>query len=50
MRITFKKVIKDILTSLFKKKAFSTSASACYNSLYQPKEPKCLQNNQYSEK
>ena len=43
MKNNLKKVVKSVSKSLFKHVAFSTSASACYNSFYQPKEPKCLQ-------
>lgn len=43
MKNKFEKIIKNTATSLFRKKAFSTSASACLISFYQPKEPKCLQ-------
>ncbi|WP_010234101.1 cyclic lactone autoinducer peptide [Clostridium arbusti] len=43
MKNKLKRTVKDVSKSLFKRVAFSTSASACYNSFYQPKEPKCLQ-------
>lgn len=43
MKNKLKETVKNVSTSLFKHIAFSTSASACYNSFYQPKEPKCLQ-------
>lgn len=43
MKNKFKKIIKSTTTSILKSKAFSTSASACFVSLYQPKEPKSLQ-------
>lgn len=43
MKNKMKKTIKAVTISLFKHTAFSTSASACTFSFYQPKEPKCLQ-------
>lgn len=43
MKNKLMKTVKDVSTSILKRTAFSTSASACYISLYQPKEPKCLQ-------
>ncbi|WP_076719230.1 cyclic lactone autoinducer peptide [Clostridium pasteurianum] len=38
-----KNTLKKNISVIFKRTAFSTSASACTFSFYQPKEPKCLQ-------
>lgn len=43
MKNKIKKVAKNLSISLFKSVAVNNSVSACTNSLYQPKEPKCLQ-------
>jgi cyclic lactone autoinducer peptide len=43
MKNKLKKTVRSVTTSLFRNVAFSNSASACTNSFYQPKEPKCLQ-------
>lgn len=43
MKSKLKKTIQNAANSLFKHTAMSTSASACFISFYQPKEPKCLQ-------
>ncbi|MFT8313878.1 MAG: cyclic lactone autoinducer peptide [Clostridium sp.] len=49
MRNQFKKIIKNTATFVFRRAAFSTSASACLISFYQPKEPKCLQQKKYKD-
>jgi len=43
MKKKLKNILQKTTKAIFKGTAFSTSASACTFSLYQPKEPKCLQ-------
>jgi cyclic lactone autoinducer peptide len=44
MNNKLRRIVQKVATTLFRHVAFSTSASACANFYYQPKEPKCLQN------
>lgn len=45
MKNSAKKVVAKFAKKLFTRKAFSTHDSACYELLYQPKEPECLKKN-----